>query len=113
MDRRKHTLIYVEKDCITQYYSIDGKEARKLYSNTHRFLNGKTHVFARRSFKGATRLQFESATGGMKESIFSARVQKQSPKGDDRIFLCQVLAQSILGLGKNTKKFSLWIKKVE
>ena len=67
----------------------------------------KTVQFARRPFAGAERLIFTKygCINGLLPGF------RTNPGNYDDIWLCIEKCQSVLNIGKRTKKFSLWVKK--
>jgi hypothetical protein len=106
MDYRKKHTICLSESYDNQVYSIDGNRGRLMYYNTSKFLDRSgVKEFARRPFAGAKLLSFRKLKEDfMYGSIFQART------GWGNIQLCIAPARRVLGLGKNTTKFSLWVK---
>ena len=102
--RRIHTAIPDSRSYISLDRGTASSTCVNVYYNVTNVVNERPFKFARRSFAGATRLNF----------VYSIHVGY----GDDgcfvstepKVWLCASKCHQVLGVGYRTKKFSLWYK---
>ena len=104
--RKIHTLDFLGRLGDARYVSVDGESNMELlvYGNVSSLLRGQRTQFARRSFAKAARIDFHYLPND--ERFIS------TPEMFDRdsVWLCGKRARTVLSVGKNVKKFSLWYR---
>lgn len=110
MNRKIHTIVCDDENAA--YVKLDGVLTHVAFevSETICKLSPKikTVEFARRSIANGQKLTFKlTRKDGWKNEGF-----RSNPGESDDIWLCPDKCQEILGVGKNTKQFSIWVRPV-
>lgn len=102
--RRIHTARPESRLYISLDRGTENSVCVNVYNNVTDVVNERPFKFARRSFAGATRLNFvynQLAGYGMDGCFVST---------EPKVWLCASKCHQILGVGRRTKKFSIWYK---